>query len=175
MKQPHPHRRVQKVPTPSSATRKAVWSGVGTANTLLTECTTSHTKTIQHKPVLNVLKVSSFFYVFLVEHVVEPILEGRGRQCGKVFGGGVILEQAALADNLLFSARLVDIVPAEALVLDDDLGEDILGLAGQAESGLQEALAAGVVQFDADLLELFDIGDDAVEQPAQVLAGGGSG
>ena len=74
----------------------------------------------------------------------------------KVLAGRVIFQQAALADDLLFlGEHLVDVVAAQALVLDDDFGEDIFRLAqGQAQRRLQQPLAPGVVQVDAHLLEL---------------------
>ncbi len=89
------------------------------------------------------------------------------------FVGGVVLEQAALADDLLLlGEHLVHVVTAQPLILDDDLGEDVLGLAeGQSERRLQQAFASRVIQFNPHLFELLHILDDAVQQGGKILAG----
>ena len=77
----------------------------------------------------------------------------------ETFVRGVILQQPALADDLLLlGEHLVHVVAAEALVLDDDFGKNIFRFAQrQAEGRLQQPLAAGVVQIDLHLLELLHV------------------
>ncbi len=88
----------------------------------------------------------------------------------KVFVGGVIFQQTAFADDLLFlGENFVHVVAAQAFGLDDDFGEHVFRFAqGQAQRRLQQTLAAGVIQFNVDLLELFDVRNDSIEQRAQV-------
>ena len=77
--------------------------------------------------------------------LVQPVLQhARPPTLREVLARRVILQQAALADDLLLLGKdLVDVVAAQALVLDDDLGEDILRLAQrQAQRRLQQPLAA---------------------------------
>ncbi len=105
----------------------------------------------------------------------EPVLEdGHAADVGEGLLGLVVLEQAALADDLLFlGEHLGDVVAAEAAVLDDDLGEDVFGFAhGEAEGGLEQAFTADGVQFDLDLFQLLDVLDDEVELVAEVVLGG---
>ena len=88
--------------------------------------------------------------------------------------GRVILQQPALADDLLLLGKdLVHVLAAQALVLDDDLGENIFRLAQrQAQRRLQQPLAARVVQINlAPASDLLHVGDDLVEHFAQILPG----
>ena len=91
--------------------------------------------------------------------------------CAKVSCVGIILQQPALADDLLFLREHgVHVFAGEAAVLHDDLGEDVLGLGQrEAERGLDQPFAAGVVERDLDLLQREQIGDDLVQQRRQVV------
>ena len=106
--------------------------------------------------------------------LVQPVLEhGKPADVSKAFVGGVIFQQAALADNLLFLVQhVIHVVTAEAVVADDDLGKNIFGLAQrQAEGGGQQPLAIRVSKIYGHLCVLRHVGDDLVQQPAQVVAG----
>jgi hypothetical protein len=97
----------------------------------------------------------------------QPILEdGHSTEVGECFLAGVVFEQAAFANDLLFlSKNRLDGVAVEALFLDQDFGEYIFGLAqGQAECGLQQVFAVGVIQVDLNLRVWFDLLNDPVEQ-----------
>jgi hypothetical protein len=106
--------------------------------------------------------------------LVEPILQhGQPADAGEIFAGGVVLEQAAFADDLLFLGEdFVDVIGTEALVFDDDLGENILRFAeGKSERGLQQPLAPLAVQLDFHLFEFAHVLDDFIEQGGKVVFG----
>jgi len=104
---------------------------------------------------------------------VEPVFQdGEAADMFEIFAGGVVFEQAAFTnDLLLFGEDFVDVIAGEALFFDDDLGENIFRFAeSEAKRGLQEPVAAAIVQFDFDLLELFDVPNDLVEEFAEIFA-----
>ena len=71
--------------------------------------------------------------------LVQPVLQHRqAADAGKVILGRVILQQPALADDLLFlGEHFIDVIAAQSLLLDDDSGENIFRLAErQAERRL---------------------------------------
>ena len=105
----------------------------------------------------------------------QPVLEnGQATHAAEVLGGGVILQQAALADDLLLlGEHLVDVVSAEARVLNDDLGEHILGLAErQTQSRLQQPITTRRVEINDHLLDGAHILQNSIQQRAQVFLGG---
>ena len=74
---------------------------------------------------------------------------------------------------LLLGEHLVDVVSAEARVLNDDLGEHILGLAERQTQGrLQQPITTRRVQIDIHLLDGAHILQNSIQQRAQVFLGG---
>ena len=92
----------------------------------------------------------------------------------KDLGGGVVFQEPALADDLLLLGKhFIDIVAAQSLVLDDDFGEHVFRLAeSQAERGLQQAVPARLVQINLDLLKLFDVVNNLVQQSTEIILDG---
>ena len=84
----------------------------------------------------------------------------------------VIIEQPALADNLLLLGKdLIDVVAAQALVLHNDFREHVFRFAErQAQRSLQQPLATRLIEVDLHLFELLHVLDNFVEQRRQVLA-----
>jgi len=106
---------------------------------------------------------------------VQPFLQHRqAADVREALVRGVILEQSALADDLLlFGKNLVHVIAAQAFLFHDDFGEHVFCLAqGQAQRRLQQPFAPGAVQINSHLLELAHLGNDPVEQRGQIFAEG---
>ena len=105
----------------------------------------------------------------------QPVLEDRQTaHIAEILSGGVVRQEAALADDLLlFGEHLIDVLAAEAGVLDDDLGEHILGLAeGQPQGGLQQPIPACRIEVDGHFLDGAHVIEDTIQQRTQVFLGG---
>ena len=70
----------------------------------------------------------------------HPVFEQvQAADVAEAFGGGVIFQEAGLADDLLFFGE--DHVHIKRVLLDQRLGEDVLGLGRrEAQGGLQDGL-----------------------------------
>src|SRR6266487_4550221 len=75
--------------------------------------------------------------------------------------------------RMLLSEDLAHILGAQTLILDDDLGENVLRLAeGETEGGLQQPFAAGFIEVNGHLLELLHVLEDLVQQTRKLFARG---
>ncbi len=77
-----------------------------------------------------------------------------------------------MSKRLLFLREdFADVLHAQALAFHQDFRKDVLRLAErESEGGLQEALAAGGVEVDGNVLELRDVGQNLVKEGGQFLA-----